>query len=159
YLALPTLGAALVLAADLGRYPAVALPQPPSAAHAYAAAWLVAALFVGAAVALRLRIGRLPEVADVACSAAAAGPAGGLLVLVVGQAGAGSFPVSLSLLLVAGAAVGFYGAPWGAPLGALALVYVPDLVAREDAGRGPTLFVFGVALIALLLASPVVRRL
>jgi len=158
YLALPTLGAALALAADLDRYAAVVLPHPPSAARAYAAVWVTSSILVAAAVVLRRRIAQLPEVADVACSAAGAGLAGGLLVLVVGQAAAASFPVRLSLLLVAAAAIGFYGAPWAAPLGALGLVYVPDLLGREHAGHGPTLFVFGVALIALMLASPVVRR-
>lgn len=158
YLALPTLGAALALAADLGRYPAVALRHPPNGDLAYGAAWVLAAVLVAAATVLRPRVRRLPAVADVACSAAAAGLAGGLLVLVLGHAGAGSFPVGLSLLLVAAAAVGFYGAPWAAPLGALALVYVPDLVQREHAGRGPALFVFGLALIALMLAAPLVRR-
>lgn len=159
YLALPTLCAALAVGADLGRYPAVALPHAPAAWRVYAAAWVLAALLVVIAVVLRPRFRLLPAVADVACSAAAAGLAGGLLVLVVGHAGAASFPVRLSLLLVAAAAIGFYGAPWAAPLGALALVYVPDLVEREHAGRGPMLLVFGLALIALMLASPLVRRL
>jgi branched-chain amino acid transport system permease protein len=159
YLALPTLGAALVLGSDLGRYPAVGLPRPPSASDAYAVSWLLAAILVGAAVALRPHIRRLPEIVDVVCSAACGGLAGGLLVLVAGHAGAASFPVQLSLLLAAAAAIGFYGAPWAAPLGALALVYVPDLVRREHAGHGPLLFVFGLALIALMLASPLLRRL
>ena len=159
YLALPTLGAALALGADLGRYPAVVLPDAPGAARAYAAVWVPAALLVAIAVVLRSRFRLLPAVAAVACSAACAGLAGGLLVLVVGHAGAASFPVRLSLLLVAAAAIGFYGAPWAAPLGALALVYVPDLLVGEQAGRGPTLFVFGLALIALMLASPALRRL
>ena len=79
--------------------------------------------------------------------------------LAVGRAGATSFPVAPSLLLVAAAAIGLLGSPWGAPLGALALVYVPDLLRREHAARGPLLLVFGVALIALMLASPLVRRL
>jgi branched-chain amino acid transport system permease protein len=159
YLALPTLGAALALGADLDRYPAVVLPHPLGATAAYAVDWVLAGLLVGAAVVLRPQFRRLPGGADVACSAAGAGLAGGLLVLVVGHAGAASFPTSLSLLLVAAAALGFYGAPWAAPLGALALVYVPDLAEREHAGYGPMLFVFGVALIALMLASPLVRRL
>jgi branched-chain amino acid transport system permease protein len=159
YLALPTLGVALALGADLERYPAIALRHPPSAAGAYAAAWVPAALLVAVAIGLRPRFRLLPPVADVACSAACAGLAGGLLVLAVGHAAAASFPVRLSLLLVAAAAIGFYGAPWAAPLGALALVYVPDLLEGEHAGHGPTLFVFGLALIALMLASPVARRL
>jgi branched-chain amino acid transport system permease protein len=158
YLALPTLAAALVLDADLPRYDAVLLPDPPTVEHTYAVTWALATLLVAVAVLLRPRFRLLPPVADAACSAAGAGLAGGLLVLAVGGAAAGSFPVGLSLLLVAAAAIGFYGAPWAAPLGALALVYVPDLAAREHAGRGPTLFVLGVALIALMLASPVVRR-
>jgi branched-chain amino acid transport system permease protein len=159
YLALPTLGASLALAADLVRYPAVALPHPPGAGGAYDAAWVLAALLVVLATVLRPRFRLMPAVAGVACSGAGAGLAGGLLVLAVGHAGGAMFPVRLSLLLVAAAAVGFYGAPWGAPLGAFALVYIPDLVAHEQAGHGPTLFVFGLALIALMLALPLVRQL
>jgi branched-chain amino acid transport system permease protein len=114
---------------------------------------------VAVAVVLRPRFRLLPAVAAVACSTACAGLAGGLLVLIVGHAGAASFPVRLSLLLVAAAAIGFYGTPWAAPLGALALVYVPDLLIGQQAGHGPTLFVFGSALVALMLVSPAVRRL
>lgn len=158
YYALPTVGAALALPAVLGRYAPVALPQPATAGRAYAGAWVLAAVLVAAAVVLRPRLERLPAVAAVACSGACAGLAGGLLVLVLGQFAAAAFPLRLSLLLVAVAAIGFYGAPWAAPLGALALVYLPDLVRHEHAGGGPSTFVFGLALIALMLASPLVQR-
>ena len=137
YYALPTLGAALALAAVLGRYPAVVLPHPPRRGAGVRGS-------LGARRRSR-RSRRRPAAGVRAVPGGRSGRVlgglrrvgGGLLVLVLGQSAAASFPVRLSLLLVAAAAIGFYGAPWAAPLGALSLVYVPDLLAREHAGRGP----------------------
>src|SRR5205085_9802913 len=65
----PTLAAALALDADLPRYHAVLLPDPPTVEHTYAVTWALATLLVAAAVLLRPRFRLLPPVADAACSA------------------------------------------------------------------------------------------
>ncbi len=154
YLALPTLGLAITLPQVLARYGEVVLPRGESGRLHYAVAWVLAGCVLLAALGARARFARLPALAAVFCSAACAGLGGGLIVLQLGQATAGAFPLRLSLTLVAAAAVGFYGSAWGALLGAFALEYLPDLVGVERAGQGPATFAFGVALVVLMLASP-----
>ena len=151
-LALPTLGLALALPPVLAGYAPVAVPHAPGVPAVYAAAWVLAACVLAAAPAAR---GRLPVLAVDACSAACAGAGGGLVVLLLGRAAPATFPLHLSLLLVAAGALGLY-APLrpAAVLGAFAVEYVPDLVGIERTGRAPATTAFGVALVLLMLLSP-----
>jgi len=153
YYALPTLGLALALPEVAGRYGAVVLPRLPGVETLYAAAWGLAAAALAGTLLVRRSAARVPATA-IAWSGLCAGVAGGLVVLQAGSAEAGHFPLRLSLLLVAAGAIGLYGSAVGALLGALALEYVPDLVALERHGRGPATFVFGAALVLLMLFSP-----
>ena len=69
------------------------------------------------------RVGRQPagyKVAAFGLSAAYAGVAGSLLAINVAYVSPSSFPIQLSLYLLVGAVVGFYGSIWGAVLGAAA---------------------------------------
>jgi branched-chain amino acid transport system permease protein len=73
-----------------------------------------------------------------------------------------TFPIQLSLYLLVGAVVGFYGSIWGAVLGALLIQFLPDLVHQvpqiDDKQAGPTTFFFGAVLIALMLLLPLLLR-
>lgn len=96
-------------------------------------------------------------------SAAFAGVAGALLAIDAGSVGPGTFPVTRSLTLVAAAVVGAYGSIWGAVVGAVLVEYLPDVVgALPHVGArqaGPATFVFGAAVIVLVLLRPLVVRL
>jgi branched-chain amino acid transport system permease protein len=95
-------------------------------------------------------------------SAAFAGVAGALLAINVAYVSPDTFPIQLSLYLLVGAVVGFFGSIWGAVLGALVIQFLPDIVGwmpRVDTKQaGPTTFFFGLVLVVLMLVLPVVLR-
>jgi branched-chain amino acid transport system permease protein len=105
-------------------------------------------------------------------SAACAGLAGGLLVVVTSLAAPGAFPLSLSVTLLVGVVLGGSGSLAGAAWGAAALVLVPTWA--DDASKALSLSsnveanlalaIYGVVLIVLMLVAPggiqaAVRRL
>jgi branched-chain amino acid transport system permease protein len=95
-------------------------------------------------------------------SAAFAGVAGALLAINVAYVSPDTFPIQLSLYLLVGAVIGFYGSIWGAILGALAIQFLPDIVGLvphvDTKQAGPTTFFFGAVLVALMLLLPLVLR-
>jgi branched-chain amino acid transport system permease protein len=156
-----TLGLALVVpqvavrfASFTGGAGGLALPGGSFAARqAYAVTWVAAGvLFLLAWSLARSRSSY--GVASFALSGAYGGVAGSLLVINLGHVGPGTFPLRLSLLLLAGAAVAGLGSVWGAPVAALLIHYLPDVLGRlPHVGvhrPGPTTFLFGAALIALV---------
>jgi branched-chain amino acid transport system permease protein len=102
------------------------------------------------------------KVAAFGLSAAYAGVAGSLLAINNAYVSPTSFPIQLSLNLLVGAVVGFYGSIWGAALGALLIQFLPDIVGViphvDTKQAGPTTFAFGAVLVALMLLLPVVLR-
>src|SRR5207244_4227122 len=102
------------------------------------------------------------KVAAFGVSAAYAGVAGALLAINTAYVSPNSFPIQLSLYLLVGAVVGFFGSIWGAVLGALLIQFLPDLVGlipRVDTKQaGPTTFAFGAVLVVLMLVLPLVVR-
>ena len=88
-------------------------------------------------------------VASFGLSGVYAGVAGSLLAVNLGRIDPGTFPLRLSLLLLAGAAVGGLGSVWGAPLPRLLIGYLTDLTGLlPHIGKhrpGPTTFLFGAA--------------
>ncbi|MDX6579834.1 MAG: branched-chain amino acid transport system permease protein [Gaiellales bacterium] len=150
----------------------------------YLLTWLVGvALFAVAWALLRSRFGRAlravrdSEVAAAAVglnrsaykvaafglSAAYAGVAGALIAINTAYVSPSSFPIQLSLYLLVGTVVGFFGSIWGALLGALLIQFLPNLVGAiphvDTRQAGPTTFAFGVVLVALMLLLPLVQRL
>ncbi|MFZ1881628.1 MAG: branched-chain amino acid ABC transporter permease [Gaiellaceae bacterium] len=102
------------------------------------------------------------KVAAFGVSAAYAGVAGSLLAINVAYVSPDTFPIQLSLYLLVGAVVGFFGSIWGAILGALLIQFLPDIVRLLGANTkqgGPTTFFFGLVLVVLMLALPVVLRI
>jgi branched-chain amino acid transport system permease protein len=97
-----------------------------------------------------------------AISAAYAGVAGSLLAIDLAHVSPGLFPVRLSLFLLVGAVVGFFGSIWGAILGALLVEFSADVVGLlphvQPTHPGPTTFFFGVALVVLALVRPVALK-
>jgi branched-chain amino acid transport system permease protein len=95
-------------------------------------------------------------------SAAFAGTAGALFAINVAYVAPDTFPIQLSLYLLVGAVVGFFGSIWGAALGALVIQFLPDIVGlipRVDTKQaGPTTLFFGLVLVVLMLVLPVVLR-
>ena len=95
-------------------------------------------------------------------SAAFAGIAGALLTINVAYVSPDTFPIQLSLYLLVGAVVGFFGSIWGAVFGALLIQFLPDLVGAiphvDTKQAGPTTFAFGAILVALMLVLPLVLR-
>lgn len=95
-------------------------------------------------------------------SAAAAGLAGGLFVVVTQLAAPGAFPLALSVGLLTGVVLGGLGSLMGAVWGAIALVLIPQW--SDDLARGlslPTgvqanlaLAVYGFVLIGVIIAAP-----
>ena len=73
-----------------------------------------------------------------------------------------TFPIQLSLYLLVGAVVGFFGSIWGAVLGALLIQFLPDIVGLiphvDTKQAGPTTFFFGLVLVVLMLVLPIVLR-
>jgi branched-chain amino acid transport system permease protein len=102
------------------------------------------------------------KVAAFGLSAAYAGVAGSLLAINTAYVSPLSFPIQLSLYLLVGAVVGFYGSIWGAALGALLIQFLPDIVGLlphvDTKQAGPTTFAFGAVLVALMLLLPVALR-
>jgi branched-chain amino acid transport system permease protein len=102
------------------------------------------------------------KVAAFGVSAAFAGVAGALLAINVAYVSPDTFPVQLSLFLLVGAVVGLYGSIWGAVAGALLILFLPDIVGLvphvDTKQAGPTTFFFGLVLVVLMLALPLVQR-
>jgi branched-chain amino acid transport system permease protein len=94
-------------------------------------------------------------------SAAYAGVAGSLYAINVAYVSPDTFPIQLSLYLLVGAVIGFFGSIWGALAGALLIQFLPDVVQAlgVDAKQaGPTTFFYGAVLVALMLLLPLVLR-
>jgi branched-chain amino acid transport system permease protein len=95
-------------------------------------------------------------------SAAFAGVAGALFAINVAYVAPDTFPIQLSLYLLVGAVVGFFGSIWGAVLGALLIQFLPDVVGLiphvDTKQAGPTTFFFGLVLVVLMLVLPIVLR-
>lgn len=133
---------------------AVALARPAPGA-AYALAWTLA-VALGAAV---WWLPRTRPALELALSGACAGAAGAVLALAAGGVGPASFPLRLSLFLLAAAVV-----PWPAAalLGGLAIQFLPGVLGalpHVGADRvGPTTVAFGIVLCVLALLQPLVRR-
>jgi branched-chain amino acid transport system permease protein len=93
-------------------------------------------------------------VASLGLSGVYAGIGGALLAINLGRIDPGTFPLRLSLLLAAGAAVCGLGSVWGAPVAALLVGYLTDLAGLlPHIGKhrpGPTTFFFGAAVIVLV---------
>jgi branched-chain amino acid transport system permease protein len=96
-------------------------------------------------------------------SAAFAGVGGALLAINIAYVSPDTFPITLSLYLLVGCVVGFFGSIWGAALGALLIQFLPDIVGAvphvNTKQAGPTTFVFGMVLIVLMLLLPLLLRL
>ncbi|MGZ4338497.1 MAG: branched-chain amino acid ABC transporter permease [Gaiellaceae bacterium] len=102
------------------------------------------------------------KVAAFGVSAAYAGVAGALFAINIAYVSPDSIPIQLSLYLLVGAVVGFFGSIWGAILGALLIQFLADLVGLiphvDTKQAGPTTFAFGAILIVLMLVLPLVLR-
>jgi branched-chain amino acid transport system permease protein len=114
-----------------------------------------------AAAVSGLHVARLQVIAFVV-SAACAGLAGGLFVVVTSLAAPGAFRLDLSIALLTGAVLGGLGSLMGAIWGAAAIVLLPTWA--EDLSRALSLpskveanlplAVYGVVLIVVMLAAP-----
>jgi branched-chain amino acid transport system permease protein len=95
-------------------------------------------------------------------SAVFAGVAGSLFAINVAYVAPDTFPIQLSLYLLVGAVVGFFGSIWGAALGALLIQFLPDIVGLiphvDTKQAGPTTLFFGLVLVVLMLVLPIVLR-
>lgn len=95
-------------------------------------------------------------------SAAFAGVAGALFAINVAYVAPDTFPIQLSLYLLVGAVVGFFGSIWGAVFGALLIQFLPDIVGLiphvDTTQAGPTTLFFGLVLVVLMLVLPIVLR-
>jgi branched-chain amino acid transport system permease protein len=73
-----------------------------------------------------------------------------------------TFPIQLSLYLLVGSVVGFFGSIWGAIFGALLIQFLPDVVGViphvDTKQGGPTTFFYGLVLIVLMLVLPLVLK-
>jgi branched-chain amino acid transport system permease protein len=103
------------------------------------------------------------KVAAFGVSAAYAGVAGSLFAINVAYVSPDTFPVQLSLYLLVGAVVGFFGSIWGAIFGALLIEFLADIVGLvphvDTKQGGPTTFFFGLILVVLMLALPLVVKI
>jgi branched-chain amino acid transport system permease protein len=149
----------------------------------YALTWLIGgALFLFAWYLLASRFGRslravrdselaaaasgvnrsFAKVAAFGLSAAYAGVAGSLFAINLAYVSPQTIPVQLSLYLLVGAVVGFFGSIWGALLGALVIEFLGDVVGViphvDTTKAGPTTFAFGAILVVLMLVLPLVQR-
>ena len=114
-----------------------------------------------AAALAGIRVARVQVLAFVV-SAACAGLAGGLLAMVVGSAGPGSFSLTLSVGLLAAAVLGGLGSLWGALWGAILLVYLPvwstdtseRLSLPDNVAHNLPLALYGAVLIVVMLLAP-----
>jgi branched-chain amino acid transport system permease protein len=189
YLALATFALAVAVpqlpkkfAGFTGGNSGIVLPLKPNVWY-YRTAWICAGIaFVVAWLLLRGRFGRtfravrdsevaaassgvfggLYKTAAWGWSAAYAGVAGSLLAIWAGFANPGSYPFTLSLLLLVGLVVGGMGSLWGLVVGALLVEFLP-IEAQRISKSAPGV-VQGAVLIAAMLLLPggvagVVRRL
>jgi len=114
-----------------------------------------------AAALAGIRVARVQVLAFVV-SAACAGLAGGLLAVVIGSAGPGSFSLTLSVGLLAAAMLGGLGSLTGAVWGAIVLVYLPfwstdvaeGLSLPVNVANNLPLALYGTVLIAVMLLAP-----
>jgi branched-chain amino acid transport system permease protein len=114
-----------------------------------------------AAALAGIRVARVQVLAFVV-SAACAGLAGGLLAVVVGSAGPGSFSLTLSVGLLAAAILGGLGSLTGALWGAVVLVCLPlwstdaadGLSLPDNVANNLPLALYGAVLIAVMLLAP-----
>lgn len=114
-----------------------------------------------AAALAGIRVARVQVLAFVV-SAACAGLAGGLLAVVVGSAGPGSFSLTLSVGLLAAAILGGLGTLTGALWGAIVLVYLPfwstdaadGLSLPDNVANNLPFALYGAVLIAVMLLAP-----
>jgi branched-chain amino acid transport system permease protein len=114
-----------------------------------------------AAALAGIRVARVQVLAFVV-SAACAGLAGGLLAVVVGSAGPGSFSLTLSVGLLAAAILGGLGSLTGALWGAIVLVYLPvwsthaseGLSLPDKVANNLPFALYGAVLIAVMLLAP-----
>jgi branched-chain amino acid transport system permease protein len=161
-----TLGLALALPGILDRLDGPAGITFPACWFGYELTWgvaLIAFLLAWAVVGSRLgrslravRDNELGAVASglnrtalrafaVAFSAGYAGIAGSLLALMSGHVDPGTVPFELSLILLAGVAIGALGSIWGALIGAIAVEFLANVV-----GDAHATFAFGAILIVVL---------
>jgi len=102
------------------------------------------------------------QIATFAVSAACAGLAGGLLVVVTSLAAPGAFTLTLSVALLTGAILGGLGSLTGAVWGSVALVLIPNwsddaskaLSLSDNVQANLALALYGVVLIAVVLVAP-----
>jgi len=102
------------------------------------------------------------QIATFAVSAACAGLAGGLLVVVTSLAAPGAFTLTLSVALLTGAILGGLGSLSGAVWGSVALVLIPNwsddaskaLSLADNVQANLALALYGVVLIVVVLAAP-----
>jgi len=102
------------------------------------------------------------KVAAFGVSAGLAGVGGALIAINTAYVSPNSFPVQLSLYLLVGAVVGFFGSIWGAVLGALLIEFLPDVVGLipgvDTTQAGPATFFYGAVLVVLMLMLPLLLR-
>jgi branched-chain amino acid transport system permease protein len=141
----------------------------------YYVSWTIAAaLFVVAWLLLRGRAGRSfravrdSEVAAAssgvhpaayktlafAVSAFYAGVAGGLYAMATTFVNPQTYPIALSLTLIVGAVAAGLGSLWGVLAGAFLVQYLPTIAGQVSSQPGVPSIVYGVILIALMLALP-----
>jgi branched-chain amino acid transport system permease protein len=89
-----------------------------------------------------------------AISAAYAGVAGSLFVIALAFADPQSFPATLSLTLLVGAAVAGLGSLWGVLAGAVFVQFLPDFAVHISKAQGVPDTVYGAALILIVLLLP-----
>jgi branched-chain amino acid transport system permease protein len=89
-----------------------------------------------------------------AVSGVYAGVAGSLLAIQAEIVSPLSFTFLLSILILVGAVVGGLGSLPGMVVGALFVQYLPDLSTRVSTAQGVPDFVFGAAIIAVMLLLP-----
>jgi branched-chain amino acid transport system permease protein len=114
-----------------------------------------------AAALAGIRVARVQVLAFVV-SAACAGLAGGLLAVVVGSAGPGSFSLTLSVGLLAAVILGGLGSLTGAVWGSIVLVYLPfwtvdfaeSTSLPDKVANNLPFALYGAALIAVMLLAP-----
>jgi branched-chain amino acid transport system permease protein len=115
-----------------------------------------------AAALAGIRVARVGVIAFVV-SAACAGLAGGLLAVVVGNAGPNSFLLLLSVSLLAAAIIGGLGSLLGAVWGTIIIVYLPfwsediahNLSLPTNVSDNLPLALYGAALIIVMLIAPI----
>ncbi len=102
------------------------------------------------------------KVAAFGLAAAYAGVAGALFAINIAYVSPDSISIQLSLYLLVGATIGFFGSIWGAILGAILIQFLGDVVGVlphvDTTQAGPTTFAFGAILVVLMLLLPFALR-